>query len=243
VRAELIVEHTTVRPGDRTRVAVVMRHSPGWHTYWRRGGDAGLPTTVRWTTDPSVRVDTLQWPAPVRFVDLGITTFGYDFDAPLVADVVIDRSVPMGRALSLTGRVDWLACQTQCIPGGAGVDGVVRTGAARVVNPAFARAMRAPAVLWPTTQTSRLLSARVDDSSIRLVVQGELRGHCRFYPETKGVPADVSSSALTRAQRTSTTAVAANRLATLPDTMRGVLRCDSKTPSASFHRMTLSGAR
>jgi DsbC/DsbD-like thiol-disulfide interchange protein len=240
VSAELVPEHTTVRPGDRTRVAIVLRHAPGWHTYWRRGGDAGLPTTVRWTPIIGVRIDTLQWPAPRRFVDLGTTTFGYDFDVPLVADVVMDRSVPIGRVQSLAGRVDWLACQTQCVPGSASVVSVVKTGAARVVNPAFARALQAPAVAWPAASSRRSLSARVEASSIRLTVAGELRGSCRFFPETKGVPADLSNSVLSASQRTSTTAVAANRLAALPDTVRGVLRCDDKSHFASFHVTTVT---
>jgi DsbC/DsbD-like thiol-disulfide interchange protein len=238
VRAELIPEHTVVQPGQRTRVAIVLRHAPGWHTYWRRGGDAGLPTSVRWTADPAIRIDTLQWPAPSRFVDLGIITFGYDIDVPLIAEVLVDKATPTGRAINLGGRVDWLACQTQCVPGGARVDHAMRTGARAVSNPAFVAAVRSRGVQWPRP-TAAVVSAQLGDTALQVTVRGAPNARCRFYPETRGIPAEISSAIFTRERTSAITPVASNRRATLPDTMRGVLRCEGTEPAASYHRVPL----
>jgi thiol:disulfide interchange protein DsbD len=239
VRAELIPEHTELRPGDRTRVAIVLRHAPGWHTYWRRGGDAGAPTRIEWTVPSALRVDTLQWPAPSRFVDQGVVSFGYDVDVPLVADLIIDAKAPSG-ATRLTARVDWLACKTQCVPGGTVVQGAVRTGAHRLVNPAFARAMGAPGVLWPV-RSSEAVAATLDGDSLRLSATPSARTGCHFFPETVGIPAEVSMLNTRRDGRPSAMALSRARRGALPDTMRGVLRCTGPTASASYHRVRIAG--
>lgn len=54
-----------------------VRLNPGWHTYWRSAGDAGAPPEFDWTGSQNVADATVEWPAPHRFSDAGIDTFGY----------------------------------------------------------------------------------------------------------------------------------------------------------------------
>lgn len=54
-----------------------VRLGPGWHTYWRSAGDAGAPPEFDWSRSQNVAAATVEWPAPHRFVDAGIDTFGY----------------------------------------------------------------------------------------------------------------------------------------------------------------------
>ena len=47
VKADLLSESTTVRPGTPFTVAVRLRHDPGWHTYWRNPGVAPAAGVLR----------------------------------------------------------------------------------------------------------------------------------------------------------------------------------------------------
>jgi suppressor for copper-sensitivity B len=67
---------------DKTDPALVwlglhVRLGPGWHTYWRSAGDAGAPPEFDWSGSQNVASATVKWPAPHRFTDAGIATFGY----------------------------------------------------------------------------------------------------------------------------------------------------------------------
>src|SRR5688572_21349047 len=66
VTAQLVAEHTAAIPGGSIAVALKLRHTKGWHTYWRNPGDSGLPTTIRWQLPEGVRAGEIQWPMPQR---------------------------------------------------------------------------------------------------------------------------------------------------------------------------------
>ncbi|MGJ4925522.1 protein-disulfide reductase DsbD family protein [Bradyrhizobium sp. HKCCYLS2038] len=55
-----------------------VRLDAGWHTYWRAAGDAGAPPEFDWTGSANVADVTVEWPAPRRFSEQDIDTFGYD---------------------------------------------------------------------------------------------------------------------------------------------------------------------
>ncbi|BAM88173.1 putative suppressor for copper-sensitivity B [Bradyrhizobium oligotrophicum S58] len=55
-----------------------VRLGAGWHTYWRSAGDAGAPPEFDWTGSRNVADVTVEWPAPRRFSEQDIDTFGYD---------------------------------------------------------------------------------------------------------------------------------------------------------------------
>ncbi|CAL76991.1 putative suppressor for copper-sensitivity B; putative protein-disulfide reductase [Bradyrhizobium sp. ORS 278] len=55
-----------------------VRLGAGWHTYWRSAGDAGAPPEFDWAGSANVADVTVEWPAPRRFSEQDIDTFGYD---------------------------------------------------------------------------------------------------------------------------------------------------------------------
>ncbi|CCD91515.1 putative suppressor for copper-sensitivity B; protein-disulfide reductase [Bradyrhizobium sp. ORS 375] len=55
-----------------------VRLGTGWHTYWRSAGDAGAPPEFDWAGSANVADVTVEWPAPRRFSEQDIDTFGYD---------------------------------------------------------------------------------------------------------------------------------------------------------------------
>ena len=82
VQASLVAEHESIRAGEPFWVGLRLKMEPGWHTYWKNPGDAGLPTRVKWTLpegfeagptddpdDPDVAMDPddgLAWPDPEK---------------------------------------------------------------------------------------------------------------------------------------------------------------------------------
>ena len=53
VRAELVVHAPQgVQAGQSLMLGLLLKHQPGWHTYWLNPGDSGLATQLNWTLPP-----------------------------------------------------------------------------------------------------------------------------------------------------------------------------------------------
>jgi suppressor for copper-sensitivity B len=87
--------------------------APGWKTYWRSPGDAGIPVTVDWSASTNLAALDIAWPAPQRFTLFGLDSFGYEDEVvlPLTA-----RPVDAGKPLGLRLKVNYLLCEKICIP-------------------------------------------------------------------------------------------------------------------------------
>ncbi len=106
VRARLI-------PGDKGEAALEIELSPGWHSYWRVPGDAGLPPVFNWEKSTNVSGVDVSWPFPKRMDELGMTTFGYEGAVmfPLKINAAKD-----GGATDLKLGLDIMVCKDICIP-------------------------------------------------------------------------------------------------------------------------------
>jgi DsbC/DsbD-like thiol-disulfide interchange protein len=52
VKAALLADASAIVPGKSFTVGLLLRMAPGWHTYWKFSGDAGLPTEIKWKLPP-----------------------------------------------------------------------------------------------------------------------------------------------------------------------------------------------
>jgi len=87
--------------------------APGWKTYWRTPGDAGLPVTIDWSGSDNLRSAEIAWPVPRRFTLFGLDTFGYEGEVVLpIAARPADPAKPLG----LKAKVNYLICEKICIP-------------------------------------------------------------------------------------------------------------------------------
>jgi thiol:disulfide interchange protein DsbD len=119
VQASLEAQASAYQPGQALRVSLRLRHQPGWHSYYKDPGDAGLPTTLDWQLPPGVSAGAIEWPAPERFTAPGgLKSQGYtgDLSLPVVVTVGAGFHQPL---LHLAARASWLACAQVCIPGSA----------------------------------------------------------------------------------------------------------------------------
>jgi thiol:disulfide interchange protein DsbD len=141
-KASLIAESQGFVPGQAFTVALRLALDPGWHTYWRDPGDAGLPTTLQFTLPPGVHVGALQWPKPRVFKAAGdLTCYGYEGKALLLAAITVDPGYS-AESLALRAKATWLVCKDICQPGKADVALVLhrqKAFAASAQAPLFAR--------------------------------------------------------------------------------------------------------
>jgi len=114
--ARLISEVTTIQPGTPFTVAVDFQLDPGWHNYWRNAGDSGLPTTIEWTLPEGFQAGEIQWPVPERIVAPPLVDYGYSDRVALLVDITPPPDLDPGGRLSLDAQVDWLICETLCLP-------------------------------------------------------------------------------------------------------------------------------
>ena len=88
VRPELLADTNAVVPGKPFMVGLLLRMAPGWHTYWKFSGDAGLPTEMKWKLPPGWKIGDIQWPIPLKTNDPGdIETYGYENEVLLMQEI------------------------------------------------------------------------------------------------------------------------------------------------------------
>src|SRR5213596_3334795 len=122
VRAELLADTSAIVPGKPFTAGLFLRMAPGWHTYWKFSGDAGLPTEIKWKLPAGWKVGEIQWPIPLKTNDPGdIQTYGYQDEILLIQEITPPAKIDIS-PVKLSAQADWLVCEKICIPGSANVD-------------------------------------------------------------------------------------------------------------------------
>ncbi|MDF2097114.1 protein-disulfide reductase DsbD family protein [Aquibaculum arenosum] len=112
-RVRLITESEATGEEAELRAGLQFEMAPGWKTYWRSPGDAGYPVSVDWSASENLADVSFNWPVPHRFELFGLDTFGYDEEVVFPLTLVPERP---GEPIRLAARVDYLLCETICIP-------------------------------------------------------------------------------------------------------------------------------
>jgi suppressor for copper-sensitivity B len=127
--ARLITATEATGSGTQLDIGLQLRLTPGWHTYWRTPGDAGIAPTIDWKGSENLAGATIAWPAPQRLPSLGgLETLGY------VSGVVLPITVTLahpGAPLHLHAEVDYASCKEVCIPYHASLNLRLPAGLAR----------------------------------------------------------------------------------------------------------------
>ncbi len=90
-----------------------IRLAPGWHTYWRSPGDAGIPPSIDFAGSVNLTHADISWPAPARYSLQGFETAAYENH--VVLPIALSLAHP-GRPLELRATVDYAACAQICVP-------------------------------------------------------------------------------------------------------------------------------
>jgi len=107
-----------------TRIAALhLTMTPGWHTYWRIPGDAGIAPRFDWGASQNVASVVPIWPRPQVFDQNGYRSFGYADE--LVLPVEITPQDP-AHPMALMGMMAIGICKDTCVPADVPVSGVLR---------------------------------------------------------------------------------------------------------------------
>lgn len=120
LRAESLdsIVSAELRPGWRLpdgshMAALHLRLAPGWKTYWRSPGEAGVPPQFAWTGSRNLAGVRVVWPRPEVFELNGLRSIGYS--DRVVLPLIVRPGAP-GQPVALNATVQLGICEDVCVP-------------------------------------------------------------------------------------------------------------------------------
>jgi DsbC/DsbD-like thiol-disulfide interchange protein len=104
----LVSDTDAIAPGTPFRVGLQFRLAPGWHTYWRNPGDAGIAPDFAVTLPPGTRSGPIAWPTPRRVAEGPVMTYAYTGD--LLLPVTVTPGALAG-PVPIRAHARWLVCR------------------------------------------------------------------------------------------------------------------------------------
>ncbi|HSU05257.1 MAG TPA: protein-disulfide reductase DsbD domain-containing protein [Acetobacteraceae bacterium] len=145
--ATLVSDTDAVTPGTPFRVGLRIRLAPGWHTYWRNPGDAGVAPDLTLDLPAGASAGPIEWPAPQRVAEGPLMTYAYTGEVLLPITV----TPPAGAAaMPVEASATWLVCKEICVP---------EQGRFRLDLPAGPAAQSPQAPLFATADAARPIAS------------------------------------------------------------------------------------
>jgi DsbC/DsbD-like thiol-disulfide interchange protein len=102
------------RESDGSHMAGIrLKLEPGWHTYWRAPGDAGIPPIFDMTGSGNFKDAQVIWPRPEVYEQNGLRSIVYNDEIVLPLQVMPKSK---GRDIALRAKIDIGICKDICIP-------------------------------------------------------------------------------------------------------------------------------
>ena len=113
---------------EKPFLVVNYKNHPGWHTYWKNPGDAGLPIIIELMLEGKpLELKEEEWPTPKKYIEEGgILAFGYEGGYSRFFSLKDKISSLQGKALKINSK--WLVCKHICIPGQGEINGKIDKG-------------------------------------------------------------------------------------------------------------------
>lgn len=102
------------RQADGSHMAALQLDlAPGWKTYWRAPGDAGIPPIFNMTGSGNLSDARVVWPRPEVFMQNGMRSIGYEGRVVLPLRVMPRQT---GEDIELRAQIEIGICEEICIP-------------------------------------------------------------------------------------------------------------------------------
>lgn len=189
VTVELVAKQTAGIPRAANDIGILLKHEPGWHTYWQFSGDSGYAPSVEWKLPRKWTAEQIGWPVPEKHKLGPITNFVYSGEVLLPFNLDIPWGTPYGANYTIRAKVDYLACKDVCIPGTAEVSLKLPIQVAAKPGP-FAETFENTIKSVPEKVTSEYISAHIEDDRIRIdfaPLAGKIENSVAFFPLNEGL--------------------------------------------------------
>ncbi|WP_299165014.1 protein-disulfide reductase DsbD domain-containing protein [uncultured Tateyamaria sp.] len=100
-------------PDGRRVAALRLTLAPGWKTYWRAPGDAGIPPHFDWGRARNLQNVSVTWPTPNVYVEYGLRSIGYTGQVVIPVYVTPARA---GKPVRLRSTMSLGVCAEVCLP-------------------------------------------------------------------------------------------------------------------------------
>ncbi len=120
METELVVETTSIKPGQPFWAGLRMKMDEHWHTYWRNPGDSGLPTEIHWVLPEGFQAGQIHWPYPQKIVLDMLASYGYEGETLLLVEITPPADMETGGSADIGAFASWLVCADICLPGESG---------------------------------------------------------------------------------------------------------------------------
>ncbi len=171
--ATLITDTDHIAPGQPFRAALRLRMAPGWHTYWKNPGDAGVAPTLTLKLPDGATASDIAWPAPAQQPEGPLMTWGYS------GEVTLPITITAPSALTLQATATWLVCNNICVP---------EDGTFRLTLPAGTPAPSAQSPLFQAAEAAAPrpspFPARISPDGILAVTAPDAITSAWFAPDT-----------------------------------------------------------
>ncbi|MEM7743368.1 MAG: protein-disulfide reductase DsbD domain-containing protein [Pseudomonadota bacterium] len=125
---------------DGSRLAGLrLTMTPGWKTYWRAPGRAGIPPRFDWSGSDNVASVEVLWPRPLVFESFGMRTVGYEEEVLLPLRVTPER---LGEDMRLTLSAELGVCRDICVLEEVAVEEAIPADLRSIGYREISRAMR-----------------------------------------------------------------------------------------------------
>ncbi|WP_212524958.1 protein-disulfide reductase DsbD domain-containing protein [Actibacterium sp. MT2.3-13A] len=111
VQAEILPGWETERGTHMAGLRLIL--APGWKTYWRAPGDAGIPPRFDWSGSSNMQAVATYWPRPEVFERNGMRAIGYVREVVLPLELTPERA---GAPILLRGVMELGVCHDVCMP-------------------------------------------------------------------------------------------------------------------------------
>ncbi|HEX8383706.1 MAG TPA: thioredoxin family protein [Sphingomonas sp.] len=225
IAMELVAETPRPAAGGRVTLAFVSTPEPGWHGYWKNGGDAGVETILKWALPAGVTAGPLRYPVPSRLIVSGLMNYVYERPFVQFAELTVPVGLPAGTRLPVRVKADYLVCTVEiCVPESRelATELVVGDGA---IDPAARARFDGWRQALPKPLGSEA-SFAIADKRFRMAVPFPADaplGDAYFYPLEGGAIDYAAKQAVTRSGDTVLIETAAAPIGTPPALLTGVL--------------------
>ncbi|GHF27854.1 thiol:disulfide interchange protein [Kordiimonas sediminis] len=224
---ELIAEVSSAQPGQTFTLAVTFTPKEHWHTYWKNPGDSGAHPIYEWQPQDGITIGSPDFPAPERLPVGPLMNYGYSGSATHLLPITISPDFS-GGSIVLSGGIEWLVCEIECVPQYKDVSLEIPVGDGAVdvsVTETFTQARAAmPDPSYYDTELS------LDDSGVTLKVmmapsETATLVDAYYFPAQEGVLSYAAPQTLT-IQEDGTVTLQSSRSngSPLPDSGAGVLK-------------------